>query len=65
MRQQLLMEWAEAAAKNSTKTKEQHFKSMARAEATRAMFKKLKHIIKPEDKSGIKTIDVPVTHTVN
>jgi hypothetical protein len=32
---------------------------MARAEAKKAMFKKLRNIIKPEDKSGIKTIDVP------
>ena len=58
MRQLQLQELAEAAAMSGNITKAQHFKSMANAENIKDTFRILKRIIKPEDKSGRKQINV-------
>jgi hypothetical protein len=60
MRHEHLMESAlKASAKNDNKSEEQHYKSMAYAECSRETFRILRNIIKPEDHSGIRQIDVP------
>ena len=61
LRQEQIYEWAEAAAKRGDKTIAQHFKSMAHAEESRDTFRILQSVIKPQDKSGIKQIDIPAT----
>jgi hypothetical protein len=59
MRHDQLMESAKAAAKADNKSAEQHFKQMAHAENSRETFQILRNIIKPEDRSGIRQIDIP------
>jgi hypothetical protein len=55
-------DWAEAAAKRGNNTVAHHFKAMANAEQAKDTFRKLKNIIKPQDKSGIKRLQVPRTN---
>jgi hypothetical protein len=59
LRQEQIRAWAEAAAKRGKKTLAQHFKSMANAEQAKATFRLLQNVIKPQDKSGIKRLQVP------
>lgn len=61
MRQDQIHEWSEAAAKRGDKTEAQHYKSMAHAEDSRETFRILQNTIKPQDRSGIKSIDIPAT----
>jgi hypothetical protein len=59
LRHSQLMESAMAAAKTGNKSAEQHYKSMAHAENSRETFRILRNIVKPEDRSGIRQIDIP------
>ena len=60
-RQEQIYDWAEAAAKRGDKTVAQHIRSMAQAEDSKETFRILKNIIKPQDRSGLKKLDVPAT----
>jgi hypothetical protein len=62
LRQEQIRDWAEAAAKRGNKMVAHHFKAMANAEQAKDVFRKLKNIIKPQDKSGIKRLQVPRTN---
>ena len=56
MQNKQLMESAKAAA---NKSEAQHYKSMAHAENSCETFQILQNLVKPEDRSGIRQIDIP------
>ena len=61
-RQDQIYEWADAAAKRGNNTAAQHFRSMAYAEDMKETFRILKNLTKPQDRTGLKKIDIPATN---
>ena len=59
MRNEHLLEAATAAAKRGKKSEAQHYKSMAYAKNSRETYQILRNIVKPEDRSSIRQIDIP------